>query len=307
MNVEQVEVGQVYKDLNDAGKRTVKVGQIIDDGERCEAVIMDGEGNSGKTIRLKTEKLTGPNWRLLRNADGTVPGSGLDDAFAAVNEREADEMNQLVLFGTPEFMVDSVGLSKHGSITVGGTQRTLEVLLKIHQAVQLWIGDLINVAERTFGEEASQIIDQQTFENAGLSESSVKTYAWVASRVSDSVRRIAQSFGHCQAVAALREDQQRKFLEESRANDWSVSKLKVEVASRTEEGRSKLRFLLIIDAGTETKQEKLRTELEGQGFKVTTRQSVKREKKEKKPRAKKEVTARARKAAPKASTRRRKS
>lgn len=291
-----VEIGQVWKDLDRrANNRTVTIGSIIDDGDRCEAVIMDGQGNSGKTIRLKTSRLNAKgHWRLLKHADGTLPEEALDDAFEAVNDREADTMNQLVLFGTQEFMVDSIGLSKHGAMTIAGAERARDVLLKIHSAVPLWLGDLGNLVEANFGEEASQVLDAEAYGQYGISESTKKTYEWVAKRVPDENRRVAQSFGHMQAVAALRPDQQRKFLEESRANDWSVAKMKVEIASRTEDGKSKLRFLLIVDCGTEAKQTKLADELEMQGFKTTKRQSVKRDAKPKKEKKRKEVTAKKR-------------
>lgn len=289
-----VEVGQVWKDLDRRAKnRTITVQAIIDDGARVEAVITDGEGNTGRTIRIQVSRLNPKgHWRLLKQADGSVPETGLDDAFAAVNDREGDQLNQLVLFGNQEFIVDSVGLSKHGTLTMAGSAGALEKLLKIHSATPMWIGDMANAIKGAFGEEAHDILDHSLFERYGLSESTMKTYEWVASRVPDENRRVAQSFGHMQAVAALRPDQQRKFLEESREGDWAVSKLKVEIALRTEDGKTKLRFMLIVDAGTEAKQQKLAVDLETQGFGVTQRTGKKRDAKPKKvKKAKKEVTA----------------
>ncbi len=108
-------------------------------------------------------------------------------------------------------------------------------------------------------------------------------------------------------MAALRPDQQRKFLEESRSEDWSVAKLKVEIALRTEDGKTKLRFMLIVDAGTETRQGKLAAELEAQGFQVTQRTGKKRDSKPKKPKKLKgEVTAKPKSGKGKMSSRRRK-
>jgi Family of unknown function (DUF6354) len=291
-----IEVGQVWKDLDpDQNNRTVRIENIIDGGERVEVVIEEGGANDGKTVRLSVEALqAGKRWRLVRNADGTVPESGLDDAFATVNEREGDRMNQLLLFGTPEFIVDSVGLSKHGQrITIAGAERTRDVLLKVHSGTPYYLGDLDRIVESELGEEASQVLDAEAYERFGVSDSTRKTYRWVADRVPDENRRIAPSFGHAQAVAALRPDQQRKFLEEARAEDWSVAKLKTQVAASTEEGKSRLRFLIIVDAQTEHKQAKLVEYLEGEGFKCTIRTAVKRT--DKKPkREKKQVTAKRR-------------
>lgn len=288
---EHVKVGQVWKDLDRrANNRTIEIHTFIDGGERVEAVITDGEGNTGKTIRLKVDRLNAKgHWRLLKEADGTVPESGLDDAFEDVNEREGDQMNQLVLFGTQEFVVDSVGLSKHGQISIAGAERTLGVLLRVHGGSQLWLGDLENIVEATFGEEAPQVIDHETYAKHGISESTRKNWAWVAKRVCDANRRIAQSWSHMQAVAALSESVQRKFLEESRAEDWSVSTLKKEIASKTENSKSKLHFMLLVDCGTQAKQQKMATSLEEEGYTVTMKEVTKRESKPKKP--KKEITA----------------
>lgn len=286
-----VEVGQVWKDLDRrSNNRTIEILAKIDGGDRVEALVRDGEGNSGKTIRVKVDRLNAKgHWKLLKDVDGVVTEAGLDEAFAAINDREGDQLNQLVLFGTPEFIVDSVGLSKHGAITLAGAHQTLEVLLKIHSAIPLWIGDAVRQIEGALGEDAHQVLDHEMFEKHGISESTKKTYEWVAGRVADAERRIAQSFGHMQAVAALRPDQQRKFLEESRAEDWSVSKLKVQIASKTEEGRSKLRFFLLIDAGSEAKRDKLAERMEADGYKVVKKDIVKRAAKPKKE--KKAVTA----------------
>lgn len=290
----KVEVGQVWKDLDRRAKnRTITVAKMIDGGERVEAVITDGEGNSGKTIRLQVSRLNPKgHWRLLKNTDGSVPESGLDDDFENINEREASQMNQLVLFGTQEFVVDSVGLSKHGTMTIAGAEKTRDVLLKVHSAHQLWLGDLENAVNAAFGEEAAQVIDYEAYAKYGVSESTRKNWAWVASRVCDANRRIAQSWSHMQAVAALSTAVQRKFLEESRAEDWSVSTLKKEIASKTENSKSKLHFLLVVDCGTQARQKKMAEELEAEGLTVTLKEVTKREakaKKAKKP--KKEVTA----------------
>lgn len=305
MSEQTVEVGQVWKDLDRrANNRTVTIEKMIDEGERVEAVITDGEGNSGKTIRLQVRRLNPRgHWRLLKNADGTVPDSGFDDDVEERNEREAHPMNQLVLFGSQEFVVDSVGLSKNGDITIAGAERARDVGLTIYGGVQLWMGDLENLVEAKFGEEAAQVIDHEAYAKHGVSESTRKNWAWVAKRVPDANRRIAQSWSHMQAVAALPTAVQRKFLEESRAEDWSVSTLKKEIASKTENSKSKLHYIVTVDAQTEAKQGKIIAQLESEGFQCTAKTVIKRERKA--PKEKKAVTAK-RSKTPKINQRRRK-
>jgi hypothetical protein len=289
-----VAIGQVWKDLDRrANNRTIEVMAVIDDGDRVEGLVRDGFGNAGKTIRVRADRLNAKgHWRLLKQADGTVPETGLDDAFADVNDREGDALNQLVLFGTPEFIVDSVGLSKHGAITVTGGERVRNVLLKIYSGLNYWIGDHVRAIEGAFGEEASQVIDHQAYESAGISESTLKNMKWVAERVPDENRRIAPSWSHAQAVAALRPDQQRKFLEQARAEDWSVPKLKTQIAMSTEEGKSRLVYLLIVDCATEAKLEKLAGDLEREGWKIVKKDvKTKRAAKPKKEKKVKAVTA----------------
>jgi hypothetical protein len=85
--------------------------------------------------------------------------------------------------------------------------------------------------------------------------------------------------------------------------DWIPSKIQAAGSS----DKTGLRFLLVVDAKSEAKQKELAKKLEAEGFAVTLRSSVKKEPKAAKEKKGKkgEVTARKRRGAPKAYTRRR--
>jgi hypothetical protein len=207
----------------------------------------------------------------------SVPDPMFDDDGVEIPQQ------QIVAVG-PAFVLDP-----HSLFNPTGRKPTFEEcenaaksLQKVHNSLAWWLGDLIGITESLFSEEASQIIDAENF-----SESTVRVYRYVAKQVPPKNRTYAQSFSHAQVVAPLKADEQRKWLERSRQEDWSVAKLKTELLASTEGCKSKLKFLLIVDAGTETRQGKLAETLEADGFKVIKKSAVKREKAEKKPKAKK--------------------
>lgn len=192
-----------------------------------------------------------------------------------------DEELQLVAVG-PTFHLETTAL------TVGERQPTFEEwseaagkLKKVHTALAFWIGDLLNLGDTLFREESSQVIDVSY-----LDEKVVKDYTTVAKRVPLENRGIA-SWDHCKVVAFLSPAKQKEMLTKAHQEDWSPAKLKTEIASATESGKQSLRFWLIVQCGTEAKQEKLSAELEKEGYVVVKKSGVKREKKAPKPRASK--------------------
>lgn len=150
------------------------------------------------------------------------------------------------------------------------------------------MGDLINLTERLFGEDASQVIDPELIDERVASE-----LRFVTSKVSEDVRKMSPGWEYSKAVAHLPKQQQERWLQQALDQDWIASKLKSEIATASAGGSTAMRYLLIVDAKTESKQNELAKKLEGDGFTVTKRTGVKKERKAKAKAAKKATAKKA--------------
>ncbi len=175
--------------------------------------------------------------------------------------------------------------------------------IKVHaDRLRYLRGDLIVLAEQHLGEEASQVIDAEYIGD----EKEANEDRFVSKGVAADLRMKAKSWAHARAVAHLKPKEQEKYLQLALDEDWIPSKLKNEIAAAGSSDKTALRFLLVVDVKTEAKQKEWAKKLELEGFSVTTRSSLKKEPKASKgKKGKKEVTARKRRGAPKAYTRRR--
>lgn len=199
---------------------------------------------------------------------------------------------ELIPLGSP-FHITERGLVMNHPPSFEQAQEAAGKLKKVHESILYWIGDIAHMCEGLFHEEASQIIDQ-----AWIDEKTVAACRFVSEKVSPKVRALAPSWEHARAVAALPEKQQEKWLQKALDEEWIASKLKSEIQSEAVGGESKMRFLLIVDCGTEAKQDALAKSLEKDGFSTTKRAGVKKEAKPKKKlkgEKKKEITARGKK------------
>lgn len=189
---------------------------------------------------------------------------------------------------------------EHGLTVNGGPKPTLadcaDALRKVQRvagAIRYCRGDLISYIEKVFKEEAAQVIDADL-----LDDKETRDDRFVAEHVLLPMRQKAPSWDHAKAIAGLPPAKQEKFLQAALDNDWIASKLKSEVQSDQVGGESKMRFLLIVDCGTEAKQTAVADRLEKEGYGVTKRSGVKKEAKATKAKAakgKKEITARGKK------------
>lgn len=168
-----------------------------------------------------------------------------------------------------------LAVNEHALVTLGGSptfdqwSEAAERLKRIHGAVKFWIGDLLAMGESLFSEEASQVIDRSY-----LSEQEVKGYTSVARAVAPSVREHAPSWDHCRAVSRLPAEQQTEWLDRARAEGWSARKLGSEVAQAQADGKTVMRWWLIVEAGTEHKRDTLADRLEGEGFTVKRQEKM---------------------------------
>ncbi len=187
-------------------------------------------------------------------------------------------LNELVPFQDGSLVVDSVALAtRGGSPTFDQWADAADRLKKIHGASKYWIGDLLAMGETMFSEEASQVIDQSY-----LSEQEIKAFTYVAKAVLPTTRSHAQSWDHAKVVAPLKPDAQVEWLDRSRGEDWSARKLASEIAQATSDGKTVMRWWLVVECGTEAKRDKLADELGPRGYTVK-----KQEKMAKVPKAKK--------------------
>lgn len=178
----------------------------------------------------------------------------------------------------PPFGLTATTLVVHNgdALTIEQAGEAAGRLKMVRGSLAYWMGDLIDIIEQRFGEQASQIIDPDF-----LDEKTVADYRFVAKNVAPPQRLLAPSWDHARAVASLKPAAQDKWLQRALDEDWIASKLKSEIAADGAGGDSAMRFLVIVDAKTEAKQQALAKQLEADGYACTLRTGVKKEKKAK--------------------------
>jgi hypothetical protein len=150
----------------------------------------------------------------------------------------------------------------------------LHRLIKIRGGLDYNVGDLINLTEKLYGEDASQVIDAELIDERIASE-----LRFVTTNVDEDIRKMSPGWEYSKAVAKLKKPAQLKWMQKALDEDWIAPKLKSEIAAEGVGGSSGMRYLLIVDAKSETKQTELAKKLETDGFAVTKRTGVKRERK----------------------------
>lgn len=226
-------------------------------------------------------------------AEKTKKAPQADEADVAAVQA-AMEANLAIMKVAPIFHVSEQGIALEP-----GTKPTREqgeelaaCIGKVLRAGMYWAGDAANLLEEVFGEEASQFLDAEHFGDVGVLSQAQQ----VCKKVGPGQRAKAKSFGHSKAVAGLKVKDQDKYLQLALDNDWSPSKLKAEVDGIGASAETGLKFILVVDCGTEARQGEVKADLEKQGLAVTVRTSVKKAAKPAKP--KKEVTAKKKRTGP---------
>jgi hypothetical protein len=110
------------------------------------------------------------------------------------------------LFGV-KAVLDQTSLSIPDGTPFEVTERMLATLKQLQNCTKFWIGDLLVFSERAYGEKYSQLLDSTDYEYGTLCNIS-----YTAEHVSPAVRRKELTFWHHQEVAALKPDEQKKFL-----------------------------------------------------------------------------------------------
>ncbi len=210
---------------------------------------------------------------------------------------------ELVSLGAP-FVVDSVALTRRTDTgappTLQECGQALARIIRISDAVKYWAGDVLNLAGTLFGEDASQLLDPDL-----LDEKESREWQRVAEKVDPVTRAHAPSWEHAQVVAKLATPQQLEWLDKARADDWSARKLASELAQFAAQGKTTMRFWLVVECGTEAKRDRLADRLEGEGFSIKKQEALRKVAKPKKERKGPVTAQRKRKGAPAMNTRKR--
>ena len=114
---------------------------------------------------------------------------------------------------------------------VEGLTKMFESSHRLHIRVMFLLGDALTFGEAAYGEEYAQAIDM-TRKVMQLSEKSIKNAAWICSSIDPSLRRETLTFAHHEVVAALPPAEQKEFLDQSEAENLTVSGLKKIIKDR---------------------------------------------------------------------------
>ncbi len=110
-------------------------------------------------------------------------------------------------------------------------KNNLRILRVVNDAVQFWIGDLIN-----FGREKYGIgYVHESMEKFEYEKQTLKDYRWVAEKVQPSLRKDTLSFSHHKEVAFLETDDEKKsWLDIASNKNLSVRDLRKEIRESNE-------------------------------------------------------------------------
>jgi hypothetical protein len=122
--------------------------------------------------------------------------------------------------------LDEVSLMIPDGVGYEKVEGMLGALKGLHDCVKWWIGDLLEYAERSYGEKYSQLLDATEFEYKTL-----RNIRWTVGRVGVRVRRKELTFWHHAEVAGLVEVEQERYLGEAVGKGWSVRQLREAVKS----------------------------------------------------------------------------
>lgn len=114
------------------------------------------------------------------------------------------------------------------SLTVLETDAPFELIssalnsaLSVNESSRWWIGDLIAFAERRWGDDYAQLLDETR-----LTERQAERYRYVAQQIRPPQRRENLSFSHHEVVAALTPPDQERLLALAAASEMSVARLR---------------------------------------------------------------------------------
>lgn len=114
------------------------------------------------------------------------------------------------LFDIPGCKFNKTSLSIPGSLSFDHWERLGGLLRSVEGSIQFWIGDWLRFGEERWGEKYAQAT-----EVTGLDKGTLMNAAYVARNVQFSLRHENLSFSHHAAVASLKPDEQRTWLDKA--------------------------------------------------------------------------------------------
>lgn len=128
-----------------------------------------------------------------------------------------------------EVVVNGFQLTRLGLFIPEGASRddwdlVGDVLFRLHDSIQLLIGDYLVGLEREYG-----ITYKDFAEKTGRSIKTLRNYCYVAGNVQMSLRRDNLDYSHYMLVAGMKPKEQKKWLNRASEQGWSKRELEAEI------------------------------------------------------------------------------
>jgi len=170
--------------------------------------------------------------------DSSIFGAAPPPPRHIVVQQENDELRAQIA----ELEQQITTFQSHGEVVVNGFQLTKlglfipdaanrddwdvvgDVLFRLHDSIQLLIGDYLVGMEREYG-----ITYKDFAEKTGRSVKTLRNYCYVAGNVEMSLRRDNLDYSHYMLVAAMKPRDQKKWLERASQHGWSKRELEAQI------------------------------------------------------------------------------
>lgn len=148
-----------------------------------------------------------------------------------------------MIFGE-SITTDGLSLNVAQAISLDEWTQAVEMISGLSAASPFWLGDLLELGERAYGENYAQGIPDD------IAPATLRGYQWVSSRVPPANRHPALSWSHHRAISALPPVQQALLLDQAEAEGWSVAELGRKVKGREEPEKQQKVLGIAIDRFT---------------------------------------------------------
>jgi hypothetical protein len=124
-------------------------------------------------------------------------------------------------------ILTATALKLPADLTLDDWKRVGIALAQVETRVQWWLGDWWHYGEHKYGERKALVEADRVL---GYAYSTVANYGWVAGSVQCSLRNEHLSFNHHYAVATLKPEEQKEWLDRAAEFNWSVEYLRTELS-----------------------------------------------------------------------------
>lgn len=146
----------------------------------------------------------------------------MDIIDSATGEIVIEEDSQTgLIMRSDGFQFTATGLVVQGQPTFEQCETMINRLHIVKDAVQMWLGDLLNYMEERWGEAYAQVVDGLDY-----AEGSLNNYQRVARQVPPPLRNEALTYNHYAAVAPLPQEKQAYWLNRAAEEKLSTRSLR---------------------------------------------------------------------------------